>query len=158
MRELLEAAFGEDRPFVDVYDGDTPKVQQYSAQPFVVVRSRVNISCISESDMQDHYARRGVCGKVGPLAHLQYAMIICGRGRRVKANFAQRDQEDICPLKLLSTMVQWERPEIRDSAALLITNPDMLHCSILPVHRTFGRLLAHLRFVVVDEGHAYRCL
>lgn len=32
----------------------------------------------------------------------------------------------------------------------------MLHCSILPVHKTFRRLLAHLRYVVVDEGHAYR--
>ncbi len=26
MRELVQAAFGDDRPFVDVYDGDTPKV------------------------------------------------------------------------------------------------------------------------------------
>lgn len=46
---------------------------------------------------------------------------------------------------------------MRDRAALLITNPDMLHCSILPVHKSFARLLAHLRYVVVDEGHAYRC-
>ena len=27
MQQLLEAAFGDDRPFVDVYDGDTPKVR-----------------------------------------------------------------------------------------------------------------------------------
>jgi len=53
-------------------------------------------------------------------------------------------------------VLQFERQEIRERAALLITNPDMLHCSILPVHKTFGRLLAHLRYVVVDEGHAYR--
>ena len=33
----------------------------------------------------------------------------------------------------------------------------MLHCSVLPVHRTFARLLSNLRYVVVDEGHAYRC-
>ncbi len=26
MRQLVEAAFGEDRPFVDVFDGDTPQV------------------------------------------------------------------------------------------------------------------------------------
>ena len=47
---------------------------------------------------------------------------------------------------------------MRDRAQLLITNPDMLHMSILPVHRTFSRLLANLRYVVVDEGHAYRCV
>ena len=48
------------------------------------------------------------------------------------------------------------RGEIRERAHLLITNPDMLHCSVLPVHRQFGRFLANLRYVVVDEGHAYR--
>jgi Rad3-related DNA helicase len=31
MRQLLEAAFGDDRPFVDVYDGDTPKVSVHCA-------------------------------------------------------------------------------------------------------------------------------
>ena len=39
---------------------------------------------------------------------------------------------------------------------LLITNPDMLHQSILPLHATFPRWLSNLRYVVVDEGHAYR--
>ena len=53
-------------------------------------------------------------------------------------------------------MVQSERSEVRDRAQLLITNPDMLHRSILPVHTQFSRVLAHLRHVVVDEGHAYK--
>lgn len=52
--------------------------------------------------------------------------------------------------------MQEDREEIRERAHLLITNPDMLHCSLLPVHRQFGRFLANLRYVVVDEGHAYR--
>ena len=52
---------------------------------------------------------------------------------------------------------QADRPGIRARAQLLITNPDMLHLSILPVHSTFARFLRKLRFVVVDEGHAYRC-
>lgn len=49
------------------------------------------------------------------------------------------------------------RAEVRERAQLLITNPDMLHQSILPVHRQFARLLSNLKYVVVDEGHAYRC-
>jgi ATP-dependent helicase YprA (DUF1998 family) len=52
---------------------------------------------------------------------------------------------------------QGSRAEIRERAQLLITNPDMLHLSVLPVHRTFSRLFAKLKHVVVDEGHAYRC-
>ncbi|CAM6099284.1 unnamed protein product [Calypogeia fissa] len=45
---------------------------------------------------------------------------------------------------------------LRDSARLLITNPDMLHISIMPSHRQFSRILSNLRYVVVDEAHAYR--
>lgn len=51
---------------------------------------------------------------------------------------------------------QYDRPRIRDSAHLLITNPDMLHMSILPMHQNFARLLAKLKYVIVDEGHAYK--
>lgn len=51
---------------------------------------------------------------------------------------------------------QEDRAEIRARAQILITNPDMLHQSLLPVHKQFAPLLANLRYVVVDEGHAYR--
>ncbi|MEK7681692.1 MAG: DEAD/DEAH box helicase, partial [Chloroflexota bacterium] len=49
-----------------------------------------------------------------------------------------------------------ERAEVRRSAQVLITNPDMLHAGILPNHRAWSRFLRHLRFVVVDEAHTYR--
>lgn len=49
-----------------------------------------------------------------------------------------------------------ERDEVRARARLLITNPDMLHTSILPFHQQFQRILAGLRYVVVDEAHVYR--
>lgn len=39
---------------------------------------------------------------------------------------------------------------------MLVTNPDMLHMSVLPVHSQFKRLLSNLKLVVIDEGHAYR--
>jgi DEAD/DEAH box helicase domain-containing protein len=37
------------------------------------------------------------------------------------------------------------RPDVRSRAQLLITNPDMLHTSILPAHSSFARLLGNLR-------------
>lgn len=49
-----------------------------------------------------------------------------------------------------------DRPIIRQTARLLITNPDMLHLSVLPAHKEFARVLAGLRYVVLDEGHAYQ--
>ncbi|URE28847.1 hypothetical protein MUK42_17433 [Musa troglodytarum] len=48
------------------------------------------------------------------------------------------------------------RKLIRDGARLLITNPDMLHMSILPFHRQFQRILSNLRYLVIDEAHAYK--
>ncbi|KNA22801.1 hypothetical protein SOVF_030700 [Spinacia oleracea] len=51
---------------------------------------------------------------------------------------------------------QHERNQLRDNARLLITNPDMLHMSILPFHGQFQRILSNLKFVVFDEAHAYK--
>ncbi len=48
------------------------------------------------------------------------------------------------------------RRKLRDSANLILSNPDMLHQGILPYHSRWGRFLRNLRFVVVDEMHAYR--
>src|SRR5690606_34646199 len=41
-------------------------------------------------------------------------------------------------------------------ANLVLTNPDMLHHAILPRHDRWIRLLRQLRYVIVDECHAYR--
>ncbi len=49
-----------------------------------------------------------------------------------------------------------ERSEIRKRARIVLTNPDMLHVGILPNHQSWSRLLRHLRYVVIDEAHAYR--
>lgn len=49
-----------------------------------------------------------------------------------------------------------DRIWLRDNARLLITNPDMLHMSILPFHGQFRRILSNLRFVIVDEAHSYK--
>ena len=49
-----------------------------------------------------------------------------------------------------------DRARIRRGSRLVITNPDMLHRGILPNHQAWYELLRRLRFVVVDEAHAYR--
>jgi len=49
-----------------------------------------------------------------------------------------------------------ERSEIKRSARIVLTNPDMLHLGILPNHQSWSRFLCRLRYVVVDEAHVYR--
>jgi DEAD/DEAH box helicase domain-containing protein len=48
------------------------------------------------------------------------------------------------------------RRQIRRTANVILTNPDMLHVGVLPNHDRWGDVLANLRFVVVDEAHVYR--
>ena len=48
------------------------------------------------------------------------------------------------------------RRAIRGKAHVVLSNPDMLHSGILPHHPRWGKLFENLKFVVIDELHAYR--
>ncbi|MFG1697061.1 DEAD/DEAH box helicase [Nonomuraea sp. NPDC049309] len=49
-----------------------------------------------------------------------------------------------------------ERTWVRQHANYVLTNPDMLHRSILPRHSQWSSFFRRLRLVVVDECHGYR--
>ena len=49
-----------------------------------------------------------------------------------------------------------ERDWTRSHANWILTNPDMLHRGVLPAHARWARMLRRLKYVVVDECHAYR--
>ncbi len=44
----------------------------------------------------------------------------------------------------------------RDPPHVLITNPDMIHYSLLPYHTKWHKLLENIRLIVLDEIHVYR--
>jgi DEAD/DEAH box helicase domain-containing protein len=48
------------------------------------------------------------------------------------------------------------RRAIRGKAHVVLSNPDMLHSGILPHHPRWAKLFENLKFVVIDELHAYR--
>ena len=48
------------------------------------------------------------------------------------------------------------RAQIRRTANVVLTNPDMLHVGILPNHPAWADLFANLAIVVIDEAHVYR--
>ena len=50
----------------------------------------------------------------------------------------------------------YQRTAIRNTARVILTNPDMLHLGILPYHGNWSRFLQHLRYIVIDEAHIYR--
>ncbi len=49
-----------------------------------------------------------------------------------------------------------ERQYIRQQNGIIISNPDMLHTGILPHHTRWASFFENLRYVVLDELHAYR--
>ncbi|GAA2694619.1 DEAD/DEAH box helicase [Actinoplanes palleronii] len=49
-----------------------------------------------------------------------------------------------------------EREWVRQHARFVLTNPDMLHHSLLPGHARWAVFFRRLSYVVIDECHAYR--
>jgi DEAD/DEAH box helicase domain-containing protein len=49
-----------------------------------------------------------------------------------------------------------QRDWARDHAEYLLTNPDMLHHSMLPGHARWSKFFSLLSYVVIDEAHQYR--
>ena len=48
------------------------------------------------------------------------------------------------------------RRAIRSRAHLVLSNPDMVHSGILPHHPRWAKLFENLKYIVIDELHAYR--
>ncbi|MFF2479464.1 DEAD/DEAH box helicase [Paenibacillus sp. NPDC058071] len=48
------------------------------------------------------------------------------------------------------------RQVVRNAGHIVVTNPDMLHSAILPHHTKWVKLFENLKYIVIDEVHAYR--
>ncbi len=48
------------------------------------------------------------------------------------------------------------RKAVRQAGHVVVTNPDMLHSGILPHHTRWVKLFENLKYIAIDEIHAYR--
>ncbi len=48
------------------------------------------------------------------------------------------------------------RRAARERSGVILSNPDMLHAGVLPHHANWARFFSGLKYVVIDELHAYR--
>jgi len=69
---------------------------------------------------------------------------------------SQRSEHDIGVFTYDGDTPQDARRAIRGRAHIVLSNPDMVHSGILPHHPRWAKLFENLRFVVIDELHAYR--
>ncbi|WP_425322609.1 DEAD/DEAH box helicase [Actinoplanes ianthinogenes] len=71
-------------------------------------------------------------------------------------SLARLGLDDVRPATLDGDTPREEREWIRQHARFILTNPDMLHHSLLPRHDRWATFFRRLSFVVIDECHAYR--
>jgi DEAD/DEAH box helicase domain-containing protein len=69
---------------------------------------------------------------------------------------ARRSGVDVGAFTYDGDTPQDARRAIRGRAHAVLSNPDMIHSGILPHHPRWAKLFENLRFVVIDELHAYR--
>src|SRR5687768_11442137 len=69
---------------------------------------------------------------------------------------SQRSGHDVGVFTYDGDTPQDARRAIRGRAHVVLSNPDMLHSGILPHHPRWAKLFENLKFVVIDELHAYR--
>jgi DEAD/DEAH box helicase domain-containing protein len=69
---------------------------------------------------------------------------------------AERERDGLGVFTYDGDTPQDARRAIRARAHVVLSNPDMLHSGILPHHPRWAKLFENLRYVVIDELHAYR--
>ena len=80
---------------------------------------------------------------------------------RIEAEVASNNAERATGLEIAPAVYDGDTPpttrrKLKNEANILLTNPDMLHSGILPNHGTWAHFFSRLKFVVIDEIHAYR--
>ncbi|MFB3853505.1 MAG: DEAD/DEAH box helicase [Vicinamibacterales bacterium] len=75
---------------------------------------------------------------------------------RLSGALARRTGEELGVFTYDGDTPQDARRAIRGRAKIVLTNPDMLHAGILPHHTRWAKVFENLRFVVIDELHAFR--
>jgi DEAD/DEAH box helicase domain-containing protein len=79
----------------------------------------------------------------------------------VSLNEPDTDSGDFFGLPIKIATYDGDTPEslrvaARDSGRVIISNPDMLHAGVLPNHPRWIKFFSNLKYVVIDEAHAYR--
>ncbi len=95
--------------------------------------------------------RRGTVLYLSPTKALA-ADQLAGLDRLLTAGAVRDLRAATCDGDTDTTARRW----VREHADVVLTNPDFLHFSLLPGHARWQRLLRGLRYVVVDECHAFR--
>src|SRR5207248_8459151 len=101
--------------------------------------------------LQDHSSRALYLFPTKALAQDQLAEL-----QMMAETLASTSGEQIGAFTYDGDTPQDARRTIRSRAHVVLSNPDMVHSGILPHHPRSAKLFENLRYVVIDELHAYR--
>lgn len=114
---------------------------------------------LSAAADSDEFLRRR--GRVSPLAAMRGATsLYLSPTKALAADQRARLESLAVPGARIATLdgdtPPDERRWIRDHANVVLTNPDLLHHSMLPAHERWSMFWRSLAIVVIDECHVYR--
>ena len=137
--------------------GDRPRARRdatswSSRRPRPARRSATTRRCSTRS-CSDPSARALYLFPTKALAQDQLAEL---QATRARSSDAMRTQRDDRRLHLRRRHAAGRAPRDPRRAHVVLSNPDMLHAGILPHHPRWAKLFENLRYVVIDELHAYR--
>ncbi|GBG34433.1 ATP-dependent helicase hrq1 [Hondaea fermentalgiana] len=117
-----------------------------------VKQEREEVEASEEDELPDR-AREVTALYIFPTKALAQDQL--GSTRRLASAIGARASKRVRVCTYDGDTKQSDREDIRKDAEIIITNPDMLHVTILPQHRHWKNFLRGLRFVIIDEAHAY---
>ena len=80
------------------------------------------------------------------IQRIEETMVDIGESTNVKCNVCAVDGDTSFSCRTFA----------QKNGHILLTNPDMLSCNLLPNHSQWKRFFQNLRFVIVDEAHMYK--
>jgi DEAD/DEAH box helicase domain-containing protein len=106
---------------------------------------------VLNSILQDHSSRALYLFPTKALAQDQLAEL-----QKMCETLAAGSGEEVGVFTYDGDTPQDARRTIRARAHIVLSNPDMVHSGILPHHPRWAKLFENLRYVIIDELHAYR--
>jgi len=106
---------------------------------------------VLNSILQDHSSRALYLFPTKALAQDQLAEL-----QKMCETIAAGSGEQVGVFTYDGDTPQDARRTIRARAHIVLSNPDMVHSGILPHHPRWAKLFENLRYVIIDELHAYR--
>ncbi len=136
------------------------RLYSHQAEAIDLARARHSVAVATGTASGKSLVYQAVIGEAA-VARIRPGTALCIYPTKALAHdqlrsFCDLDLPGVVPAAYDGDLGRDERSDARRNATVVLTNPEMLHCGILPHHAGWMRFLARLEYVVIDELHLFR--